>query len=340
MDEQKSSNLNTGLEEKIQLNPEKSAEQDRIRRVWTNATVVALIAILCNCLWGSAIPAIKVGYRYFAITDSVSTKFLFAGIRFLLAGLMVLVIYCIMHKKLPILHRDEIMPVCALALVQTTIQYIFFYIGVANCASANGSIVNACTTFVSVILAHFIYKDDKLNGNKILGCLIGFAGVLMVTIGSGSEASTSVSFFGEGFVVIAALAFSVSGVMSKQITKKVDSILTTGYNLSIGGLVLIVIGMAEGGHFEQVNTPGILVLLYLALLSAVAFALWTILLKYNKIGKICIYNFVVPVSGIFLAGLILHEDIWHLKYYAAMILVSIGIVIVNRRKEKEKEKAQ
>lgn len=310
-------------------------EKNQRHNFWTNATVVTLIAILCNCLWGSAIPAIKIGYRCFEITDSVSTKFLFAGIRFFIAGIMVLLIYTIMNRKLPALRRTELIPVCSLALVQTTIQYIFFYIGVANCTSANGSIVNACTTFISVILAHFIYQDDKLNLNKVIGCIIGFLGVLMVTAGSGSDTSMHVSFLGEGFVVIAAIAFSISGFMSKAVTKRVDSILTTGYNLAIGGFVLIIIGLLTGGHFEKVSIQGILVLSYLALLSAVAFALWTILLKYNKIGKICIYNFVIPVSGIFLAGLILHEDIWHLKYFIAMFLVSVGIVIVNRVKQEK-----
>ena len=144
---------------------------------WTNGLVVVLIAVLCNCLWGSAIPAIKIGYRLFNITDSVSTKLLFAGIRFVIAGIMVLIVYIFMNKKLPVLKKKDIIPVTGLAIVQTTIQYIFFYIGVANCAAANGSIVNSCTTFISVILAHFIYKNDRLDYNKVIGCIIGFSGV-------------------------------------------------------------------------------------------------------------------------------------------------------------------
>ena len=75
---------------------------------------------------------------------------------------------------------------------------------------------------------------------------------------------------------------------------------------------------------------------YLALLSSVAFTLWTILLKYNQIGRICIYNFVIPVSGIFLAGIVLHEDIWHLRYFGALLLVTAGIIIVNKTTNNKK----
>ena len=303
---------------------------------WTNSLVVILIAVLCNCLWGSAIPAIKIGYRLFNITDSVSTKFLFAGIRFTIAGIMVLIVYIFMNKKFPVLKKEQILPVTALGIVQTTIQYIFFYIGVANCAAANGSIVNSCTTFISVILAHFIYKNDKLNANKIIGCVIGFSGVIICTLGSNSASSTKVSFLGEGFVIIASLAFSISGIMSKAITKKVDTVLTTGYNLLIGGVVLTIIGIITGGHFDIVTKEGIVVMAYLALLSSVAFTLWTILLKYNQIGRICIYNFVIPVSGIFLAGIVLHEDIWHLRYFGALLLVTAGIIIVNKTTNNKK----
>lgn len=306
---------------------------------WTNGLVVVLIAVLCNCLWGSAIPAIKIGYRLFNITDSVSTKLLFAGIRFVIAGIMVLIVYIFMNKKLPVLKKKYIIPVTGLAIVQTTIQYIFFYIGVANCAAANGSIVNSCTTFISVILAHFIYKNDRLDYNKVIGCIIGFSGVLICTIGPGAQTSTHVSILGEGFVIIAALAFSISGVMSKYVTKKVDSVITTGYNLLIGGIILMITGIVAGGHFDTVTGAGIVVMAYLALLSAVAFTLWTILLKYNKIGRICIYNFVIPVSGIFLAGIVLHEDIWHLRYFSALLLVSAGIIIVNSTRGNNKEKS-
>lgn len=302
--------------------------QTESKSIFQKSGMVVIIAVICNALWGSAIPYIKLGYRYFNITGDISDKLLFAGIRFTAAGLMVLIFYIFMKKKFPIMKKNEVMPIVSLGIVQTVIQYIFFYIGVSNTSSANGSIVNSMTTFISAVMAHFIYKDDKLNMKKAAGCIVGFVGVLLVTLGDGDN-PFDVSFMGEGFVLIAALAFCISGIMSKAITQKTDSMIVTGYNLFIGGIVLIAAGIVTGGNLEQVNVQGILVLAYLAALSAVAFTLWAQLLKYNPVGKICIYNFLVPVSGIFLAGVVLHENIFKFKYFAALLFVCMGIFIVN-----------
>ena len=293
--------------------------QTESKSIFQKSGMVVIIAVICNALWGSAIPYIKLGYRYFNITGDISDKLLFAGIRFTAAGLMVLVFYIFMKKKLPVMKKNEVMPIVSLGIVQTVIQYIFFYIGVSNTSSANGSIVNSMTTFISAVMAHFIYKDDKLNMKKAAGCIVGFVGVLLVTLGDGDN-PFDVSFMGEGFVLIAALAFCISGIMSKAITQKTDSMIVTGYNLFIGGIVLIAAGIVTGGNLEQVNVQGILV---------VAFTLWAQLLKYNPVGKICIYNFLVPVSGIFLAGVVLHENIFKFKYFAALLFVCMGIFIVN-----------
>lgn len=314
-------------------------ESSKSQSIFQKSGIVVITAIICNALWGSAIPYIKLGYRYFNITQDISDKLLFAGIRFAAAGLMVLVFYTIMRKKLPVMRRNEIMPIVSLGIVQTVIQYIFFYIGVSNTSSANGSIVNSMTTFISAVMAHFIYKDDKLSMKKAAGCIVGFIGVLLVTLGDGDN-PFDVSFMGEGFVLIAAVAFCVSGIMSKSITQKTDSMIVTGYNLFIGGVILMAAGIITGGSLKQVNIQGILVLTYLAALSAVAFTLWAQLLKYNPVGKICIYNFLVPVSGIFLAGLVLHENIFKFKYFTALLLVCAGIFIVNYSRGKKQTEIQ
>ncbi len=77
-----------------------------------------------------------------------------------------------------------------------------------------------------------------------------------------------------------------------------------------------------------------LLLLYLSLLSSVAFTIWTILLKHNNVGKISIYNFLTPVFGVFLSAIFLKESIWHWKNLLALVFVCVGIYIVNKPKVK------
>lgn len=299
------------------------------QKILTNPIWVVIIAVFCNILWGSAFPFVKIGYDLFQITTSVSDKLLFAGVRFFLSGIILLLGYLLLYRKVPKLHKGNIQNVVSLGIVQTTFQYIFFYIGLSNTTSTNGSIVNSTNVFLSAILAHFVYTNDKMNFRKSVGCLLGFCGVIFVTLGQGSA---RFSLDGEGFIIVAGLMFAIGSVLSKKATKTDESWVVTAYNLTLGGGILILAGLLFGGSLHVITREGSLVLFYLALLSAISFTLWTMLLTYNNMGKICIYNFVIPVAGTLLSGLVLHENILKVRYLISLICVCTGIFIVNTAK--------
>ncbi|WP_339309406.1 DMT family transporter [Paenibacillus sp. FSL k6-2145] len=291
---------------------------------------VMLVASLCCLLWGSAYPSIKLGYIAFNILpEDIASKYVFAGYRFTLAGLLLLLLSRIVRKEKLQLSRPQWTGLIMLGILQTGLQYMFFYVGVANTTGVKGSIMNATTTFFSVVLAHFIYKNDKLSRNKIVGCLLGFVGVIIVNFHTDLLAF-SFSFTGEGFVIIAALVFSVTALYAKRLTATIDVLIITGVSLFVGGLVLTLLGLSLGGrvtHFTLESTSN---LIYLALLSSVAFCLWNLLLKYNKVGRVSVYNFLIPVFGALLSALFLGETILELKNLAALLFVSVGIYLVNR----------
>jgi drug/metabolite transporter (DMT)-like permease len=111
-----------------------------------------------------------------------------------------------------------------------------------------------------------------------------------------------------------------------------DSIILTGYQLAIGGLVLVVGGYAVGGTLTGFTLKSSALLFYLALLSSVAFALWTILLKYNRVGMVTIFNFLVPIFGAILSAVFLGESILEWKNVIALSLVCAGIWMVTRER--------
>ena len=192
-----------------------------------------------------------------------------------------------------------------------------------------GSIVNGTSTFFSIILAHLLYKNDKLNFNKILGCAIGFSGVVLVNLTGGTSALLGgFSFKGEGFIMIAAFMLSVSSLYSKKISQNKDAYTVTGYQLAIGGLILTIIGYILGGNLTNFNIKSTVLLIYMASLSAIAFALWSQLLKYNKVGVISVFNFLIPVFGTILSAIILKENIFDIKILVALLLVCTGIYLV------------
>lgn len=144
-------------------------------RFFTNKKAIVLLAGLCTLLWGSAYPCIKIGYEVFHIAqDDITSKFVFAGYRFFLAGVIVLIIAILLKKEVFVFNKKALGQIALLGLGQTSLQYIFFYIGMTYTSGIRGSIITGSGTFFSIILAHILYKNDKLNLNKIIGCIIGF----------------------------------------------------------------------------------------------------------------------------------------------------------------------
>ena len=300
--------------------------------LFSRKNIVYLCVAFCCLLWGSAYPAIKSGYELFQIAaDDIPTKIVFAGYRFLFAGMLLLLLAMAQRKPIARLTPRQFGQLTLLGLTQTSLQYIFFYIGLAFTTGVKGSIMNATGTFFSVLLAHFIYQNDKLSYNKTLGCILGFAGVMVVNFNSGLL-DFSFSLLGDGSVVLAAFILSAASLYGKRISQTVDPTVMTGYQLAIGGLALVVGGYLSGGTLTFHGLPSVAILGYLTLLSSVAFALWSILLKYNRVGMIAPFNFLIPVSGSVLSAIFLGENILEWKYAIALVLVCSGIWWVNKVK--------
>lgn len=300
--------------------------------LFARKNVVYMGAALCCLLWGSAYPAIKSGYEIFQIaTDDIPSKIVFAGYRFLFAGLLLLLFAMMQRKPIARLSGRQYGQLAVLGLTQTSLQYIFFYIGLAFTTGVKGSIMNATGTFFSVLLAHFIYQNDKLSYNKTLGCVLGFTGVMVVNFNSGMD--FSFTLMGDGSVVLAAFILSAATLYGKRISQTVDPTVMTGYQLGMGGLVLVVGGYLTGGSLTLHGFASVAILGYLTLLSSVAFALWSILLKYNRVGMIAPFNFLIPVSGAVLSAIFLGENILEWKYALALVLVCSGIWWVNKVKK-------
>ncbi len=307
------------------------------RSLFAVPAVAYALAILCTILWGSAFPFIKMGYALFEIAaEDTWSKLVYAGVRFTLAGLLVLALRFFMRKK-----RGEVTPtsltaiqwgrVGILGILQTTIHYFFFYISISFISGAKGSILSASNVFWSAILAHLFFHNDKITKGKVFGIVAGFISVILVNydVNLGFEFSLS----GEGFMIAASVLASISFIYAKYLTSIADPMLITGTQLSFGGALLLLISLLAGGSFPSGPPSAYLILLYLASLSAAAFSLWTQLLKHNKVSSIVIFQFLVPIVGTFLSVVILGEKVFRIQYLIALPLVALGIFLVNRVKE-------
>lgn len=299
-------------------------------KTFTNRKFVIIIAVLCCFLWGSAFPAVKIGYKLFNISNTdIPSELLFAGIRFTLAGIIVLIFSVLTGNNTFKISKKNTADLFLLGIIQTTLQYIFFYIGLANTTGVKGSIMNSTGAFFSVILAHYIYKNDKLSLNKVAGCILGFIGVIIINFNT-DLLIFSFSLTGDVFIVIAAFIFSIGSIYGKKLSRSMDVTVVTGYNLFIGGIILILTGLISGGRVLKFTIPSSLLLFYMVIISSAAFSLWTLLLKYNKVSTVSIFNFLIPVFGTALSSIFLGENILEIKYAVALFLVCTGIWSVNK----------
>lgn len=296
----------------------------------TKSWIVCPLAIFCCLLWGSAFPSIKIGYQLFQIASTdIATQILFAGYRFALAGVIVIIIGSFLKGQFLHPTRSSIPKIFKICLLQTVLQYFFFYIGLAHTTGVKGSIITASNVFISIMFSSLIFKLETLNSRKILGCIIGFAGVVIINL-SGSNAGLSFNFGGDGFIFFSAIASSLASVFMKRYSQKENPVLLSGYQFMVGGIIMAIMAYVAGGRLKTANIKGLLLLLYLALLSAIAYTIWGILLKHNPISKVTVFGFSNPVFGVILSTLILKEgNTFGIQAIIALLLVCVGIFIVN-----------
>lgn len=208
------------------------------------------------------------------------------------------------------------------------ITICIFYIGMAYTTGTKGSVINAANAFVSILAAPLLIKGEKLTWKQGAGCVIGFLGVVIINLEPGAWGN-GFSLKGEGMVLICTVIYGISTVIMKKISHMESAMTITAYQLLFGGFIIMAAGFVAGGHIEGFDGKSLALLIYMAMLSAVAFSVWTILLKYNTVGKVAIFGFSIPIFGVFLSAVILKEQIVSLKNLAALVCVSIGILIVN-----------
>ena len=302
--------------------------------------IAALLACLCNLLWGSAIPFINLGYRLFDIqSGQTATQILFAGCRFFLAGALTILLASIPQKRLVRPAKANWPNVVKLGLVQTVAQYVFFYIGVANTASVKASLIQGLGAFVSILIASYIFRSERMNKLKWLGGVVGFIGVAIVNLdGSGIDASMSLT--GEGALILSMCASACSAGLIKRYGQKEDPVAMSGWQFMFGGLVMILGGLAAGGRFHTVSLGAVGVLLYLAMLSAVAYTIWALLLRVNPVSRVAVYMFLQPIFGVLLGIIMLGSaaDAPLVRYGIALVLVCLSIYVVGKGQQADGQK--
>lgn len=309
--------------------------------LFTRPIWVAVFALTAAIVWGWAYPLIKLGFEEFLITpDQTGSKMLFAGIRFSISGLIVLAAAKSSGKDFSVRKTIDWWYIMLFSLLNTTLHYMCFYIGLSHAPGARSAILNSLSVFLVVILACIFFKSDKMTMKKTVGCLIGMAGIMALNIDSlpFMQASTVVpvtdtndnfTLMGDGMIIANAMCGAAASLMTRGLGKRINVFVGTGYSLALGGILLVVAGLVMSGTLPRITMLGIIYLILLIGISTTGFTLYNKLLTCNPVGKVAIYNSLIPVVGAVTSCMCLGEP-FYWKYVVAGTLSAAGIYIINK----------
>lgn len=303
------------------------------KSIFKKPVFVCLLSLFCCFLWGSAFPSVKKGFHLFEIASSdTGSQLVFAGIRFAIAGIMVIIVSSVMNRKFLFPKKKSIGKVLIIALFQTVIQYFFYYIGLARTSGVKASVIIGMSVFITLVLSAVIFKLEDLTSKKVIGCLIGFIGIMIINM-NGFSYDFSFSLMGEGFILISTVASAFSSVIMKKFSKDENPMMLSGWQFFIGGIILSTVGFSMGGRIIFSGISAYILMMYLAFISAAAYTLWSILLKHNPVSEISVYGFTKQIFGVLLSALFLGEtaEAMSINSILSLILVCTGIFIVNSK---------
>jgi drug/metabolite transporter (DMT)-like permease len=287
---------------------------------------VTLQAILACLLWSSAFVGIKLGLPY-------TTPLQFAGIRFFIAGLLVLPVAIYYNRGFLDVVRSNLKFILFLGLLQTFLQYALFYVGIDKVPGSVGAIVIGSGPLFIALVAHFFMPGDQMNLKKAGIILFGLSGIVLVSIGRNGDPGASVKMVGIFILIGNNIISGISNVIIAMEKKKIPPLVLSSMSMIFGGAVLFLFSIpVEGLALTPKPLAYYLSLGWLSMLSAVAISIWMILLKRPGVvvSELNLWKFLIPVAGAILAWIILPDESPDWLSIIGMITTAIALIFISR----------
>lgn len=304
-----------------------SKENANVSKI-TSTLIMALGSIFCCALWGVSTPVVKMGYKYID-QNSIPSLMLWIGIQFLVAGVMTITFGCIKYKKIIIpKSKSSIKIIMIISLLQTILQYIFSYIGLSYTTAVKGAVLKSTDTLFVVLFICIVFKKEKLTVRKTVACLLSFIGIIIINL-KGFQFDMNI---GDIMVVGSIVFYALGIVLTKIYASKENPITLCGYQMLVGGGVLVIVGFLFRGTMNYIGMLPFVI--SLSAIYAVAYALWTVLIKKYSVSKISIFSFTVPVFSVIFSRMFLKEQdgISTIILIISLLFVSFGIILQSTSK--------
>jgi O-acetylserine/cysteine efflux transporter len=276
--------------------------------------------VLLVLAWGSTFSAVKIGL------DSVPPV-LFGGMRSVLGG-AVMVVLAFTRSGLPRLR--ETWPLYALLTLLNVVGFFSLQtLAILELPSGLAAVLIYLQPVLTGVLAAPLL-GESLGWSKVLGLLVGFAGIVVVSAGA---LEGHVSGLGVAYAVTGALVWSLGTIAFKKYADRVDSWWAVALGFFVGGLVLSLAGGVFEGTDIAWSPEFVAAFVYAAVIgTAISWSLWFGLVGTGEAGRVASYIFFVPIVALVTGALVLHESLGA-SLLAGAGLVIVGVYLVNRRQK-------
>ena len=293
-----------------------------------NKVGVFLTALFCTVCWGLCYPLIKLNQNYFSVESTdIFSQFFLAGVRMTFSGILIFII-CFITKSFCLPEKKQWTGVIFITLFQTIIHYALTYLGQGMTDGSKTPILKEISAFFIILIMNFVSKDDKLTLNKIIGCLLGFSGVVIINLSGGFNFNIQP---GDIIIIGAALSNAIGQVFLKFSSSSARSPFTiVAFSHFTGGLIMLLIGIIGGGKLIATGTASYFLLIAIVFTTAIPYMLWSQLYKYNKASIMSVYCLMTPMFGMLFTSLFFgNSNVFSLYSVGALVLISLGILCVN-----------
>jgi len=280
-------------------------------------------AIIACLLWSTAYAGIKIGLQY-------DTPFHFAGVRFIISGLMILPLT--VRPSLFFKMINEHWRVIAwVTLLQIVVNYSLFYQGLNLVPGALGAVVYGAQPLIIAIVAALMHKDDKLTRKKILTIVFGISGVILISVGRQAfKLGTGLELLGIAMILVGNTATAVSNVVISLKSKDLNPFVLSSTSLFFGGVILYLISIpVEHKIPGPPPTEYWVALLWLSFMAASAFSIWFKLLQRPgvKVSELNLWKFITPITGAVLSWILVPDEHPEWLTISGMIIITASLIV-------------
>ncbi|MCG7409641.1 DMT family transporter [Paenibacillus sp. ACRRX] len=268
-------------------------------------------------IWGINWPLSKFALAY-------APPILFAGLRTFVAGIILLAFALTRYKQL---RFKETWPIYVLASVLNIVLYYGFQ--TVGLQYMPAGLFSAIVFFQPVLLGIFswLWFGEMMYGLKMVGLLLGFAGVSVMSIGGFSG---NISGWGIILAIASALSWAMGSLYMKKQAAQVDSVWMTTMQMLIGGIVMLASGSFMESWADIVWSSSFIgVTLFISVfVIALGWLVYFTLIGTGEASKVGSFTFLIPVVSILISVMFFHEKVTA-SLLTGLVLIAFSILFVN-----------